>query len=82
MEPALAACEARCRQSHVVPLTDEIIVLAADIYAHLYPRGQLIGDADILLAATALTHGTILVTENADHFGRIRGLRIESWRDV
>ena len=39
-------------------------------------KGQLISDADILLAATALTHGTILVTENAAHFSRIPGLRI------
>jgi tRNA(fMet)-specific endonuclease VapC len=78
----IAAFEGRCRQSHVVPLTDEIIVRAADIYADLYRKGQLISDADILLAATALTHGTILVTENPAHFSRIPGLRIESWRDV
>ena len=58
------------------------IVRAADIYADLYRRGQLISDADILLAATALTHGTILVTENPAHFSRVPELRIQSWRDV
>ena len=53
---------------------------AAEIYADLHCSGRLISDADILIAATALTHDLILVTENACHFERITGLRVESWR--
>ena len=37
-------------------------------------------DADILIAATALTHGLSLVTENPSHFRRIPDLPVESWR--
>lgn len=37
---------------------------------------------DILIAATALTHNLILVTENPDHFSRVTGLRIESLRKL
>lgn len=76
----IAVFEERCRQSNVLPLTDDVIVRAADIYADLHQQGQLISDADILIAATALVHGLNLVTENVAHFRRISGLNIESWR--
>jgi len=74
------AFEQRCERSRVLPLTDDIIVRAADVYADLYRDGHLISDADILIAATALVHGLTLVTENQAHFQRIRNLRIASWR--
>jgi tRNA(fMet)-specific endonuclease VapC len=74
------AFEQRCKESKVLPLTDEIRVQATDIYADLYKRGQLISDADILIAATAIVHGLTLATENTAHFQRISGLSIVSWR--
>lgn len=76
----IACFEQRCQQSVVLPITDEIIIQAADLYALLHQEGQLISDADILIAATALKHNLVMVTENVDHFRRIPGLRIESWR--
>jgi tRNA(fMet)-specific endonuclease VapC len=76
----ILAFEDRCRKSTVLPLTDEIVVQAAEIYGDLYRKGQLITDADILIPATALVHDLVLVTENVAHFQRIPGLRIESWR--
>jgi len=72
--------EERCRESRILPLTDTVVVQAAEIYADLYRSGRLISDADILIAATALTHDLTLVTENTGHFERITGLRVESWR--
>lgn len=75
----IAIFEERCRKSLVLPLTDEIVVRAADIYAVLHRKGQLISDADILIAATALAHGLTLVTGNVAHFQRIPGLKVESW---
>ena len=76
----IARFEQRCQHSVVLPLTDDIIVQAADLYALLYQEGQLISDADILIAATALKHHLVMVTENVQHFRRIPGLSIESWR--
>jgi tRNA(fMet)-specific endonuclease VapC len=76
----IARFEQRCQHSQVLPLTDDIIVHAAEIYALLYQQGQLISDADILIAATALQHNLVMVTENVNHFRRIPGLAIESWR--
>lgn len=75
----LAAFDARCRSSIVLPLTDEIIVRAADFYADLKKQGQLIGDADLLIAATAVLHHLTLVTTNIAHFSRIPGLALDCW---
>ena len=76
----MARFEQRWQRSQVLPLTDDILVQAADLYALLYQEGQLISDADILIAATALKHDLVMVTENVHHFRRIPGLSIESWR--
>jgi tRNA(fMet)-specific endonuclease VapC len=70
----------RCQRRQVLPLTDDIIVQAAELYAVLYQEGQLSSDADILIAATALKHNLVMVTENVNHCRRIPGLSIESWR--
>jgi tRNA(fMet)-specific endonuclease VapC len=45
----------------------------------LHRRGALIGDADILIAATALVEGLVLLTNNERHFGRVAGLQIANW---
>lgn len=75
----LAAFERLCDANTVLPLTDLIVTRAAKIYADLHRRGALIGDADILIAATALESDLIVVTNNTSHFDRITGLRLESW---
>lgn len=77
----LEAFEERCRRSIVLPLSDEVIVKAAQVYGDLYRTGRLISDADILIAATALVYDLTLVTENVSHFQRIQALQIESWRN-
>lgn len=75
----LTAFDRLCAASHIVPLTDEIVVREAEIYADLYQRGALISDADILIAASALVNRLTVVTNNEDHFSRIAGLRVENW---
>ena len=68
-----------CRQNEIIELNDKIINRAASIYADLYKRGQLVGDADILIAATALENNLPVVTNNESHFNRISGLQILNW---
>jgi tRNA(fMet)-specific endonuclease VapC len=68
-----------CSKNEVLELNDNIIEKAADIYADLYKRGQIIGDADILIAATALENGLAVVTNNESHFNRITGLQVLNW---
>lgn len=44
----------------------------------LRAEGLLIGDTDLLIAATALQYNLTLLSNNRRHFERIEGLRIES----
>lgn len=75
----LEAFERFCETCLILPLTDQIAVRAAEIYASLKRRGEPIGDADILIGASALAHGLTVVTNNEDHFRRIPGLVVENW---
>jgi len=47
--------------------------------ALLRRQNQLIGDMDLAIAATALTHSLTLLTHNARHFQRIPGLQLDDW---
>ncbi|MGI9065821.1 MAG: type II toxin-antitoxin system VapC family toxin [Pyrinomonadaceae bacterium] len=68
-----------CVRTEVVPISDDVVLRAADIYADLYKRGELIGDADILIAASAMVRECGLATNNEGHFRRIAGLQITNW---
>jgi len=52
--------------------------IGGGIYASLKKSGNLINDADILIASI-MGHGAILITNNENHFKRIAGLKIENW---
>lgn len=75
----LKAFETFCQSSEVLPISDEVILKAAEIYAELYQRGDLIGDADILIASTAIVENCELITNNEQHFSRVTGLKVENW---
>jgi len=75
----LARFEQLCAISDVRLLTDPVVVRAAIIYGELHQRGKLIGDADILIAATALEHDFVLATNNTNHYHRIPQLRLVNW---
>lgn len=50
----------------------------AELWATLVETGQIIGPHDLMIAATALTHGMTLVTLNQHEFARVSGLRLAS----
>ena len=52
---------------------------AARIRLDLELVGKPVGPMDLLIAATALEQGAVLVTHNTREFRRILGLRIEDW---
>ena len=60
----------------VLPLTESSMERFARIRGALRAKGQIIGDADILIAATALEHNLTLVTQNTRHFNRISNLKL------
>lgn len=48
--------------------------------ARLEAKGTPIGPNDMMIAAQALSHDLVVVTENVREFRRVRGLRVENWR--
>jgi predicted nucleic acid-binding protein len=52
---------------------------ASRIRRSLRQRGEMIGDFDVLIAATALSGGHTLITGNIRHFARVDGLRVEGY---
>ena len=75
----LTAFERLWRVLGIVMIDHAVLDRAAELYAMLRMRGQLIEDADLLIAAIALVHDMILVTNNTAHFARIPGLQVEDW---
>jgi len=63
----------------VVPFDDECATAFGRIANELAQAGSPIGDFDVLIAAHAVTLDLSLVTNNAKHFSRVRGLRSENW---
>lgn len=70
-----------CEISDEIELSPEIIGIATDIYSDLHKTGRIIGDADILIAATALHLDISVVTNNIKHFSRVAGLRVINWNE-
>ena len=52
---------------------------ASQIYINLKHRGQLIGDADILIAAYCMVNDCTLVTRNERDFKRLSDLQLVNW---
>jgi len=65
--------------NRVIPLTMRMAKTAAGIQADLRKRGLEIGHTDTLIAGTAMTSEMQLITNNTDHFKRIKKLEIANW---
>lgn len=76
----LARFETFCQHSRILPLTEPIFARAADLWVAARQQGHPPGDADLLIACTALEHGLILATGNTAHFAWIPNLAISDWR--
>jgi tRNA(fMet)-specific endonuclease VapC len=56
----------------------DIIEKACQIHVDLQRKGLTIQEQDILIAATAITRGLILVSNDSD-MSRVEGLTLENW---
>jgi len=52
-----------------------------NIKADLKQKGQIILDADLMIASIAIAYNLTLVTNNTKHFERIPKLRLENWAE-
>jgi len=82
---------ARRRTNHarIDALVEEIEPLDLDpraaaaygrVRAQLEAGGTPIGPNDMLIAAHALSRGLTVVTDNTAEFRRVKGLKVENWR--
>lgn len=78
----LRVFERLCYALSLVTLKLESLDVAAQIYVELSIKGQIIGDADILIAASAIVEGLVVVTRNLRHYTRVPNLRVTSWDEV
>ena len=62
-----------------LPFDDRASDIYADVRLRLEKAGKPIGPNDLLIGATAIANGLVLVTHNTQEFGRIEGLVVEDW---
>ena len=65
--------------NELVLIRKETVEQAAEIYAYLKKDGNLIEDADILMAAISIVEDLVLITNNTSHFNRVKGLSLDNW---
>ncbi len=65
-------------RSGVLAFTEEIARRFGEENARLLAEGQPISQFDLAIAATALHHGMVLLSENRKHYRRIPTLQLES----
>jgi tRNA(fMet)-specific endonuclease VapC len=63
----------------VIPLGPESAQIFGMLKAQMEKKGTRLDDFDLAIAATALAHNLILVTNNVRHFKRITGIKLANW---
>lgn len=63
----------------MLPVSRTIMDTFGSLKASLEKTGRGIDDMDLLIAATAITHNLVLVTNNSRHFARVSGLETVNW---
>jgi tRNA(fMet)-specific endonuclease VapC len=63
----------------ILPFDNQAAAVAGQLRAELEAQGTPIGPYDILIAATALTNSSPLVTHNRREFERIPQLALVDW---
>jgi tRNA(fMet)-specific endonuclease VapC len=62
----------------VVPIFHSLDLYASE-KARLRKAGTPVDDFDILIGVTSVTHNLTMVTNNTDHFKRLKGIVLEDW---
>ena len=64
---------------HVIPFGKSLHVFGKEM-AYLTSIGKKIENFDMAIGSTALQNKMVMVSDNTDHLGRIRGIEIENWK--
>ena len=79
VESNLAKIKALESSIDIIALGKEVVEIFGIYKAKLERSGVPLDDFDLILAACAMTHNLVLVTNNTKHFKRIEGLRMADW---
>jgi len=60
----------------IIPYTEQTAREHARLWAELESSGRMIGDYDLIVAATALERGSAVATFNTRHFDSVAGLTV------
>lgn len=75
----MAAIREITAEMPVLPFDVDAAATYGRIRATLESRGSPIGPMDMLIAAQAVTHGLVLVTDDVREFRRVPDLHCEDW---
>ena len=71
--------KAFCDLVEIIPWDDDAAKAYAKLRVELETSGTPIGNMDMLIAASALARKAVLVTNNTEHFSRIKDLKLNNW---
>jgi tRNA(fMet)-specific endonuclease VapC len=73
-----ALVEQFASQVKILPIFNAIAFYANE-KVRLRKKGEMISDFDLLIGATAISNGLIMITENSKEFNRITAIQLENW---
>ena len=71
--------KAFCDLVEIVPWDEDAAKAYAKLRVELETSGTPIGNMDMLIAASALARKAVLVTNNTEHFSRVKDLKLGNW---
>ena len=71
--------KAFCDLVEIIPWNEDAAKAYAKLRVELETSGTPIGNMDMLIAASALARKAVLVTNNTEHFSRVKDLKLGNW---
>ena len=71
--------KAFCNLVEIIPWDEDVAKAYAKLRVELETSGTPIGNMDMLIAASALARKAVLVTNNTEHFSRVKDLKLGNW---
>ena len=71
--------KAFCNLVEIIPWDEDAAKAYAKLRVELETSGTPIGNMDMLIAASALARKAVLVTNNTEHFSRVKDLKLGNW---
>lgn len=64
----------------IIELDNDVILTYCKLYRSLKERGMMIGDADLIIASSAIAKNLVLYTFDLKHFERLEKFGLKLWR--